>query len=78
MSLINDIIKGAIMGAIYLEVTQTNDTTLYNILMYTLFFLIMTNSAVIAGIDPNVVVNAFVTKTIFTLVDERVKKKKET
>jgi 6-phosphogluconolactonase/glucosamine-6-phosphate isomerase/deaminase len=35
----------------------------------------MTAGAFILSVDPNVVTTAFVTKTIFTLVDERIKKK---
>jgi hypothetical protein len=34
----------------------------------------MSVSAELLKLDPNIITNAFITKTIFTLVDERIKK----
>jgi hypothetical protein len=35
----------------------------------------MMNGSYLLKMDPNVVTNAFLTKAIFTLIDERIKKK---
>ena len=71
------LLRGGILGVLYLEITKANDTTPYNILLFSLFYAIMFFGAQIAGIDPNVVTTAFLTKTVFTLVDERIKKKEK-
>ena len=70
-----DIIKGVILAFIYFEITKTNDTNLYNIVTFTIFYIIMMNGSYLLKMDPNVVTNAFLTKAIFTLIDERIKKK---
>lgn len=74
---IENIIKGIFLSVLYFEITKTNDTTAQNIFYFTLFYVIMIYSAILFNIDPNLVTNAFITKTIFTLVDERIKKPKE-
>jgi hypothetical protein len=71
------ILRGIILGVLYLEITQVNDTTPYNIFLFSVFYTIMFSGAQVAGIDPNVVTTAFITKTVFTLVDERIKKKEK-
>lgn len=73
--IVNNILKGIFLGILYLEITKANDTTLENISLYTLLFVIMTTAANLTDINENVVINAFITKTVFTLLDERVKKK---
>lgn len=75
--LLTDIIKGLILSILYFEITKTNDTTPKNIFLFVSFYIVMSNSASVIGIDPNVVTTAFVTKTIFTLIDERIKKKED-
>jgi hypothetical protein len=72
-----DIIKGIILAFIYLEITNANDTNLYNIVVFTIFYVIMMNGSYLLKMDPNVVTNAFLTKAIFTLIDERIKKKNQ-
>lgn len=72
-----ELVRGIVIGAIYFEVTGTNDTTLYNIGMYAVFFVVLIRGAKLVGIDSNVVANAFLTKTVFTLVDERIKRPKD-
>lgn len=67
--------RGALLGVLYLQITQANDTTPYNVILFALLYGVMFTGAHAAGIDPNVVTTAFVTKTVFTLVDERIKKK---
>ena len=75
--LILQILKGLVIGILYLEVTKANDTTFQNIAMFVCFYVVMVNGAYLSGIDPNIVTNAFITKAVFTLVDERVKRQKE-
>ena len=77
-TIIVDIVKGVFIGLLYLHLTQANDTTFNNILTFAFFYVAMVNGAKIAGIDPIIVTNAFLTKTVFTLVDERIKKQDET
>ena len=72
-----DIIKGIILAFIYLEITNANDTNLYNIVVFTIFYVIMMNGSYLLKMDPNVVTNAFLTKAIFTLIDEKIKKKNQ-
>lgn len=73
--IIGDIIKGIVLAFIYLEITKANDTNLYNVITFTIFYIIMMNGSYLLKMDPNVVTNAFLTKAIFTLIDERIKKK---
>lgn len=71
------LIKGIILSILYFEITKANDTTIENIFKFTVFYVIMINGAYIMEIDPNVVTTAFITKTVFTLVDERIKRQKQ-
>lgn len=70
---ISYIIKGVVIGFLYFEITKENDTTFENMTLFTFFYIVMTYGAIITGIEANVVTSAFLTKTIFTLVDTRVK-----
>lgn len=72
-----NIMNGFILALLYFEVTKANDTTPKNIFLFVSFYIIIFNGALFIGIDPNVVTTAFVTKAIFTLVDERIKRKKQ-
>lgn len=74
-TILSDLIKGIVLAVLYFEITHANDTTPKNIFLFASFYIVMVNSAKIVGIDANVVTSAFVTKTIFTLIDERVKRK---
>lgn len=69
------IFRGVLLGVLYFEITKANDTTPYTVFLFALLYGVMFSGAHAAGIDPNVVTTAFVTKTVFTLVDERIKKK---
>jgi hypothetical protein len=69
------IIKGVILSLLYLQITKANDTTTENIFLFITFYLAMVYGATMTGIDPNVITSAFLTKTVFTLVDERIKRK---
>lgn len=68
------IIKGIFLSLVYLILTKANDTNLYNIFIFTLAYVIMFVTAGIIGIEPVLVTNAFITKTVFTAIDERVRK----
>ncbi len=70
---IQDAIKGLIVGLLYLFITKENDTSVKNLLVFIIFFITVSNGARLAGIDPNVVVTAFITKSVFTIVDQRIK-----
>lgn len=70
-----DLIKGVILSLLYFEITKANDTTIHNVALFTSFYVSMVYGATITGIDPNVITSAFLTKTVFTLVDERIKRK---
>ena len=73
MEFIEDTIKGFIIGILYLFITRENDTSLKNIMIFIIFYISVSNGARVAGIDPNVVATAFVTKSVFTIVDQRIK-----
>lgn len=75
--LFKQVIKGLVLGLLYLEVTKANDTTIGNVFLFICFYVVMFNGAYLSGIDPNIVTNAFITKTVFTLVDERIKRKED-
>jgi hypothetical protein len=77
MKIVNDISKGLVLSMLYFEITKANDLNLHNIIVFTAFYVLLTNGAFIVGIDPNVVTNAFITKSIFVLLDERIKKGKK-
>jgi hypothetical protein len=74
LSLIGDIIKGLFLAILYFTITEADDTTPKNITVFSLCYIIMVNSARVVNIDPNLVTGAFITKTIFTLIDTRGKK----
>ena len=71
---ITQLIKGIILSLLYLQITKANDTTIENITLFVSFYLAMIYGATITGIDENVITSAFLTKTVFSLVDERIKK----
>lgn len=74
-TLLQNILKGLFLGLLYFEITKANDTTFYNLTLYTFFFVIMVYAAQLTNTNENIVLNAFVTKTVFTILDERVKRK---
>jgi sorbitol-specific phosphotransferase system component IIBC len=76
--MIDYVIKGIFIAILYFEFTKTNDTNLKNIVTFTAFYITMIFGAKLTNIDPNVITTAFLSKTVFTLVDERIKRKNET
>jgi len=73
--MLSDIGKGIILALLYFEVTRTNDTTFENIGIFTGFYVIIAICGSFVGIDKNMITNAFLSKAIFTLVDDRIRKK---
>jgi hypothetical protein len=71
-----DIFRGAVLSFIYFEITKANDTTLYNMFIFTVFYVVFSNIAYLIGIETSLITNAFITKAVFTLVDERIRKQK--
>ena len=70
-----EVIKGILLALVYFEITNANDTTFSNIGLFTLFYTILIVFAKFINIDTSIITNAFVTKAVFTLVDERIRKK---
>ena len=73
---LQQMLKGFILAVVYFELTKAHDTTFENISYFTSFYISMVIGASLTGIDPNVITSAFLTKAVFTLVDERIKKKR--
>jgi hypothetical protein len=67
-------IKAFVLAFIYYEITNANDTTFENIFKFAIFYIVMVYSANVINIDANVVTSAFLTKAVFTLVDEKIKR----
>ena len=72
--LLKDISIGVFLSLLYLEMTLANDTTFRNIINYTLYFVVLVNSARLLNVNSEIIVNSFITKTIFTVIDERMKR----
>jgi hypothetical protein len=70
-----EFLKGLFLSLMYLTLTEADDTNIQNILVFSVSYVVLLNSAKFVTIDPNFVTNAFITKTIFTLIDQRVNKK---
>jgi hypothetical protein len=75
--IIKNIFRGIVLGLLYFEITGANDTTMENIVLFVSFYTVMVYGAALTGIDPTIVTNAFITRTVFTLVDEKVRKQDE-
>jgi hypothetical protein len=76
-TVISEILRGLFLGLLYLQLTRANDTNPKNVMLFAAFYVIMVNGAKLSGIDPDTVTNAFLTKTVFTLVDERVRRQED-
>jgi hypothetical protein len=74
VNLFSEVFKGLLIAILYFEITKTNDTTFENIILFVAFYLSMILGATLAKIDTNVITGAFLTKTVFTLIDERIKR----
>lgn len=68
------LMRGVFLGLTYFTVTKAHDTNFENIMKFTLFYCILSLSAYLVEIEMRVVTGAFVTKAIFTLIDERINK----
>jgi hypothetical protein len=74
---ISTIVKGIILSLLYFEITKANDTTFNNVFYFTFFYTVMIYGSILLGIESNLVTNAFITKTVFTLIDQRIQRKTE-
>lgn len=72
-NILSIVLTGFVLGLLYFETTKVNDTTFENLIMFTSFYTIANITSKILNIDDKVITNAFITKTIFTLIDERVR-----
>jgi hypothetical protein len=71
--IVNESLKGILIGVLYFETTRVSDTNAKNILAFAGFYILLIFTAHFIHMDTNIITNAFVTKTIFTLVDERLR-----
>lgn len=71
------VIRGLVLSLLYFYITKANDTTINNVFIFVTFYTIFTFTAISVKMNPDVVTTAFLTKTIFTLIDERIKKHPE-
>jgi predicted metal-dependent peptidase len=74
MHFLEALIKGFFLAILYFEITKTNDTTFRNVGFFTTFYVTMYYGGSVVGIDPILITNAFITKTVFTIIDERIRK----
>lgn len=77
MEYIEDIIKGLVIGILYLFITKENDTSFRNLGVFSLFYFTVANGAKVIGVDSTVIITAFITKSVFTFVDQRIKINKD-
>ncbi len=70
------IIKALLIALLYFEITNANDTTLENISLFIILYIMMIYTTILLDIDSNIITTAFLTKAVFTLIDERIKRKK--
>jgi hypothetical protein len=68
-----NLVRGLLLASLYLLLTVADDFTVKNLINYTIFYVVMTNGAEIADLDPKIVTTAFLTKTVFTLIDDKIK-----
>lgn len=76
-NILSVLITGFVLGLLYFETTKVNDTTFDNLIMFTSFYTIANITSKFLNIDDKVITNAFITKTVFTLIDERVRNKEQ-
>lgn len=70
---LQQLIKGVLIAILYFEFTKPKDTNFKNIMLFTSFYISMIFGAKLSDIDPNIITSAFLSKTVFTLVDERIR-----
>ena len=67
-------VRGLVLSFMYFHVTRANDTTLRNVVVFVSFYIILVLAAMLLGINPDVVTTAFITKTVFILAEDRIRK----
>ena len=75
-NLIDEILKGIFLSILFYYSTLTDEINIINVFKFTIFYIAMIFGALYTGIQTNVITSAFLTKTVFTLIDERIKKPK--
>ena len=72
-SLIKEILIGVFISLIYLQATSEEDTDITHIFSIALTYVLLKYIADYVDINPDLITNAFITKTIFTIIDVRLK-----
>ncbi len=63
------LLRGLVLSILYFYFTKANDSNIYNVVVFTSFFFVMTISAKISDLNDNVVTTAFFSKIIFTMIE---------
>lgn len=71
--LLGDFTRGIFLAVLYVFITKEDDTDLRHIIKYTLLFFLLNVLFILAGINKEILVSAFISKSIFLLIDERIK-----
>lgn len=70
--MISVLYKAFFLSVLYYTLTnRDDDTTFANILLFMIMYIALIIGARLSDIDTNLVTNAFMTKAIFTLIDDR-------
>lgn len=72
-NLMKEILIGIFISLIYLQATSAEDTDITHIFSITLSYVLLKYVADYVDINPDLITNAFITKTIFTIIDVRLK-----
>jgi hypothetical protein len=71
--LLGDFTRGIFLALLYVFITKEDDTDLRHIIKYALLFFLLNILFILAGINREILVSAFISKSIFILIDERIK-----
>jgi hypothetical protein len=71
--LLGDFTRGIFLALLYVFITKEDDTDLRHIIKYTLLFFLLNILFILAGINKEILVSAFISKSIFILIDDRIK-----
>jgi hypothetical protein len=72
--LLADFTKGIFLAFLYVFITKEDDTDPRHIIKYTLMFFLLNMLFILTGLNRELLVSAFISKSIFILIDERIKK----
>lgn len=71
--LLKEFVKGFVLACLYVFITKEDDTNISNILKYSTYFFVLILLFLSVGVNSDIITSAFISKTIFTIVDERIK-----